>query len=241
MPNVVRHVERSGYPQVVSLAVQALKHFFALSPATAAESFNKWQGCQRVVASLGHKTPEVRVALLVLLGQLAKDARWHDTIAVTKGYRELVLLLESEDEREQIAAHVVLRVLLQKESNVSDFARAAGFAALFRLLRGQAKATPKVLAQTMGVLRLAAANRTVAVEIKSAGFEMDVAKHLGAADDKLQAATLDALEAILSDDAGQKLSKHNGKLQGALTAFVDLSPSASLQIQAKGLLQKLAQ
>ncbi len=239
MPNVVRHLERSGYPQVVGLAVQAVKHFFALSPTTTTESLNKWQGCQRVLAALGHKTVEVRIALLVLLGQMAKDTRWHDVIALNKGYRELVQLMESEDEREQQAAHVVLRVLLQTDSNVSDFARAAGFAALFRLVRGQSKGSHKVLTQTMGVLRLAGANRTVAVEIKSASFEMDVAKHLGSADEKLQGATLDALEAILNDDAGQKFCKHNNKLQGALTAFVDLSPSVTLQSQAKILLQKL--
>lgn len=76
-------------------------------------------------------------------------------------------LVNSEDERVQLAALVALRVLLAVDSNVSDFARANGFATLFRMLRGQLKAaSPKVLAQAMVVLRLAGANRTVAIEIK---------------------------------------------------------------------------
>jgi hypothetical protein len=72
MPNVVRHLERSGYPQVVGLAVQVVKRFFAQSPSVAADSFEKWQGVHRLIATLGHKTPEVRVACLALLAQLCK-------------------------------------------------------------------------------------------------------------------------------------------------------------------------
>jgi hypothetical protein len=184
---------------------------------------------------------QVRVACLTLLAQLSKDARWHDTIALAKGYRVVVELLESEDEREQLAAHVVLRVLLQTESNVSDLSRANGFVVLFRLIRGERKASPKVLTQTMQVLRLAGSNRVVAIEIKSAGFEMDVAKHLGNGDGGLQAATLDAIETLLNDDAGLKFSKQNGKLAGALSAYVDLTADVSRKTHAKALLDKLNQ
>jgi hypothetical protein len=95
-----------------------------------------------------------------------QDSRWHDTVAISKGYRVVVEMLEGEDEREQLAAHVVLRVLLQTDSNVSDFSRAGGFAVLFRIIRGEGKWTAKVLTQTMHVLRLAGANRVVAIEIK---------------------------------------------------------------------------
>ncbi len=72
MPNIVRHLERSGYPQVVSLVVQVLKAFFAKEPAATTAAFEKWQGCHRLIAALGHKTPEVRIACLTLLAQLSK-------------------------------------------------------------------------------------------------------------------------------------------------------------------------
>lgn len=184
MPNVVRHVERSGYPAVVGLAVQVLRE--CQSQPTFADAFAKWSGIQRLISAIGHKNDDVRVACLVFLAQLGGDARWSDTIAVNKGYRVLVELMEAGAEREQLASHVALRVLLQlADSNVSDFARAGGFQALFRLVRGQTKVSAKVLAQTMLLLKLGGANRTVAVEIKSSVFEMDVAKHLGNSDEKV--------------------------------------------------------
>jgi hypothetical protein len=70
---------------------------------------------------------------------------------------------------------------------------------------------------------------------------MDVAKHLGNSDAALQAATLDAIETLLTDDAGQKFCKQNGKLVGALSAYVDLTSDVARQTHAKALLQKLAQ
>lgn len=66
MPNVVRHLERSGYPQVVGLVVQVLKNFFAREPEATTQAFEKWQGCHRLIGALGHKTPEVRSLHLVL-------------------------------------------------------------------------------------------------------------------------------------------------------------------------------
>ncbi len=160
-------------------------------------------------------------------------------MAVAKGYRVVVESLESEDEREQLAAHVVLRVLLGTESNVSDLSRANGFVVLFRLVRGEIKASPKVLAQTMQVLRLAGSNRVVAIEIKSSGFEMDIAKHLGSTEVGLQAATLDAIETILNDEAGLKFCKQNNKLAGTLSAFSTVASDISCKSHAKTLLEKL--
>lgn len=57
MANVVRHLERSGYPNVVGLVVQVLKKFLATDAAATTRALEKWQGCHRLVAALGHKTP----------------------------------------------------------------------------------------------------------------------------------------------------------------------------------------
>ena len=227
-----------------------------------AAEFERWNGIQRLIGAMGHSHLDVRVACAVFLAQLAKSTRWHDAIALGKGYRVLVEKLQSSEEREQLSALVTLRVLMQQvDSNVSDFSRAGGFAPLFRLIRGQIPSSTKVLGQALEVLRLSAANRTVAIEIKSAHFEEDVLKHLSHANETVQDKSLAAIEAMVEDEASREFIKKNGKVTspslppslsvsidvhsflpqalGTLTAFVDLSHSADHKDRARALTEQL--
>merc|ERR1711916_128754 len=151
MPNIVRHVERSGYPAVVGKAVEVLRKLLARPDAFAVEDeFEKWNGIPRVVATMSHSNVDVRVAVTVFLAQLGKNSRWNDSIALNKGYRQLVLMLLATEEREQLAALVALRVLLQQsDTHISDFARASGFPNLFKLVRGEHPTSAKVLGQAL--------------------------------------------------------------------------------------------
>jgi hypothetical protein len=213
-------LERSGYPAVVGKAVDVLRALFARSESEQiGDEFEKWSGVQRLVATIGHSNVDVRVFCVVFLAQLSKNRRWGDSIALSKGYRVLVELMSKTD-REQLAALVTLRVLLQAtESNISDFARAGGFNALFRLLRGEVQASTKVLGQTMDVLSLCAQNRNVSIEIKASKLETDILKHLSNNDETLQKKTLDCMGCILEDEAGLAFVRKNNNAVGTLTAY----------------------
>lgn len=240
MPNIVRHLERQGYPAVVGKTVEVLRMLLSRDEPSLAAAFDKWNGVQRVVAAMSHQHVDVRVACTVFLAQLGKDARWNDAIALSKGYRVLIEMLpSSEDPREQLAALAALRVLLrQSQTNISDFSRAAGFSILFRLIRRQIPASTPVLIQALEVLKLGAANRTVVIEIKASSLEKDVLQHLASSDEALQAKVLDVFATVLDDDAALEFVRKNNNALGTLSAYADMS-SGKNQSAAHALIERL--
>jgi len=241
MPNIVRHVERSGYPAVVGKAVEVLRKLLARPDAVAVEDeFEKWNGIPRVVATMSHSNVDVRVAVTVFLAQLGKNSRWNDSIALNKGYRQLVLMLLATEEREQLAALVALRVLLQQsDTHISDFARASGFPNLFKLVRGEHPTSAKVLGQALELLRVSASNRTVTIEIKAAKFEAQVLQLLARPDVAVQSKALGAFEAMMAEDAALQLVKKNNEALPMLVAYEAMCEDSANRTASQSLIAKL--
>lgn len=75
--------------------------------------------------------------------------------------------------------------------------------------------------------------------LQSAHLESDIAAHLSNTDAAVQLRTLEALNAILDDDAGRKFSIQNGKLDATLTAYRALTNDAEAKAATDDALRKL--
>ncbi len=74
---------------------------------------------------------------------------------------------------------------------------------------------------------------------QSAHLESDIAAHLSNPDTTVQVRTLEAINAILDDDAGRKFCIHNGKLEATLTAYRALTHDAEATAATDDALRKL--
>ena len=187
------------------------------------------------MATLSHSNADVRVACTVFVAQLARDEHWHDPFALARGYQSLVNMLACSEEREQLAGLVALRVFLQKESNISDFSRSNGFPTLFRLIRGEIAASPRVLGQALELLRATSSNRSVVMEIKSAKFENDILVHLSNVPSKV----LDTMDAILDEPSAMESVRRNNAAEAILASFAELTNDEDNRKSANALVARL--
>merc|ERR1711924_360777 len=98
-------------------------------------------------------------------------------------------------------------------------------------------ASNRVLGQDIDLLRLGAANRAVAIEIKASRLESDVLQHLSK-DTAVQGKVLDCFAAMLEDEACAQFIKKNNAAPGLLTAYAYLDGNQHTA-QAKALLEQI--